>query len=121
MGAHRLILIGLASAILLHTLPAPAQADGERAPRADAARYAQRELESPRLAEFKGGGCWDPGPWILLLIPLALVCLPFFLLYKGGEFVVELFAPPPPPSTPFRPKPKPPAPAPERPEVVPCG
>ncbi len=121
MGTHRLILIGLASAILLHTLPAPAQADGERANRADAERYAQRESETPRLGEFKGGGCWDPGPWILLLIPLALVVLPFFLLYKGGEALVELFAPAPPPSTPYKPKPKPPAPAPARPSVATCG
>lgn len=120
MGLHRMALIGLASAILLHTLPAPARADEERPARADAGRYAQREAEAPRLAEFKGGGCWDPGPWILLLIPLALVALPFFLLYKGGEALIDLFTPTPP-SKPYSPKPKPPAPAPARPSVATCG
>ncbi len=120
MGAARLILIGLASAILLHTLPPPLRADGERATPAEAGRYAQRESETPRLGEFKGGGCWDPGPWILLLIPLALVVLPFFLLYKGGEALHDLFCPPAP-SVPYTPKPKPPAPAPARPSVATCG
>lgn len=78
----RLALIPLASLILLHTLPAPARAD-------DVPRYAAREAATPRLAEFRGGCPGDFGPWILLLIPLALVFLPFYLLYKGGEAVVR--------------------------------
>ena len=100
MGASKLLAIGLASAILLHSLPAPVQAQ-------DAVqRYAQREAETPRLGDFKGGGCWDPGAWIILIIPLAVAFAPFYLLYKGGEALHDLFCPPAP-STPYTPKPRP--------------
>ena len=70
-------LIGLASAVLFYTLPAPAQAQDSR-------RYAEREAETPGLAEFKGG-CPGPSGWeLLIMIPIALVLLPFYGLYKGA-------------------------------------
>lgn len=81
------LLIALASAVVLHTLPAPAPAQDPRL-------YAEREAETPRLAEFKGG-CPGPDGWaLLILIPLALVVLPFYGLYKGGEALAEWVCPP---------------------------
>ena len=80
-------LIGLASAVLLYTLPAPAQAQ-------DARRYAEREAETPRLAEFKGGRHGPSGWELLLMIPIALVLLPFYGLYKGGEALHDWICPP---------------------------
>ena len=102
----RLLTIGLASAILLHTLPAAAQ---------DAPRYAQREAETPRLAEFKGG-CPGPDPWMLvLLIPLAIVFLPFYGLYKGGEALHDWICPP------YQKKKDAPPARKAGPEIAPCG
>ena len=80
-------LIGLASAVLFYTLPAPAQAQDSR-------RYAEREAETPGLAEFKGG-CPGPSGWeLLIMIPIALVLLPFYGLYKGGEALHDWICPP---------------------------
>lgn len=80
-------LIGLASAVLLGSLAAPLQAQ-------DVRRYAEREAETPGLADFKGG-CHGPNGWALvLLVPLAIVALPFYLLYKGGEALYKWICPP---------------------------
>ena len=80
------LLIGLASAVLLYTLPTPAQAQ-------DAQRYAEREAASPGLAEFKGGH--GPDGWVIvLLLPLIIVALPFYGLYKGGEALHDWICPP---------------------------
>ncbi|HEX7901297.1 MAG TPA: hypothetical protein VF950_26295 [Planctomycetota bacterium] len=78
-------LIGLACAVLLHTLPVQAQ---------DAQRYGQREADTPRLAEFKGGCPGMDGWEVLLLLPLALVILPFYGIYKGGEALHDWICPP---------------------------
>lgn len=79
------LLIGLASAVLFYSVPAQAQ---------DPRRYAEREAETPGLAEFKGG-CPGPDGWMLLLIlPLGLVALPFYGLYKGGEALAYWLCPP---------------------------
>ena len=80
-------LIGLASAVLLYTLPAPVRAQDDQ-------RYAQREVETPRLAEFKGGCPGMDGWEVLLLLPLALVILPFYGLYKGAEALHDWICPP---------------------------
>jgi len=81
------LLMGLASAVLLYTLPATAQAQ-------DVRRYAEREAETPRLAEFRGG-CHGPSGWgLLVMIPLALVILPFYLVYKAGEALHDWICPP---------------------------
>lgn len=89
----KLILVGLASSILLYTLPpAPAWADGERGTAAEAQRYSQREAETPQLDTFKGG-CHGVEPWMILLIPLALVALPFYLLYEGCDALRKAICP----------------------------
>lgn len=99
-------LIALASAVLLYTLPVQAQ---------DAPRYAQREAETPRLAEFRGG-CPGPDAWMLVfLIPLAVVVLPFYGLYKGGEALRDWICPP------YTKKAPSPAAKPAPPQVSPCG
>ncbi len=95
-----LILVGLASAILLYTLPAPAWADGERGSAAESKRYAQREAETPQLDTFRGGCPGDMGPWLILLIPIALVVLPFYLLYEGCDALRGLICPEKPASAP---------------------
>jgi hypothetical protein len=80
-------LIGLASAVFLYAVPAPVQAQESR-------RYAEREAETPRLAEFKGG-CPGPDGWtLLLMLPIILVVLPFYGLYKGGEALHDWICPP---------------------------
>lgn len=55
MAMRKIVLLGLAAALLHYGLPRAAEAHGDRATAAEESGYAAREAETPCLQEFVGG------------------------------------------------------------------
>ena len=111
MRMRKFLAAGMALAILAATASQPIWADdGE-----DARRYGAREALTPELEDYRGGGCWTPGPvgmfLIIITLPVTLPILGIYLLGVGISDCVESVRPPDSTPPPTEPVPPPEAPA----------
>jgi len=92
----RIFSVALASCLLLASVARPALADGDRATRGEAEKYAGREATTPVLADFQGG-CMSEELTIFFLatLPIWIALLPVILLVYGVSVLCEPKVPPP--------------------------
>ncbi len=88
--------VALASGLLLASVAQSALADGARATRGEAERYAGREARTPVLADFQGGCMTEEMMWfILMTAPIWIALLPVILIVYGVSSLCERKDPPP--------------------------